>query len=214
MANPRPAPEQPLVEREPRLTARPGPIGSARFTGLAGELPVHLGRPAGAGLVETEPLCEHRRPIVASLGGGDSGQRSSGGPGLLTVRPAAVRLCTRGEEHHLTGVVADVAFRGRGYEHAVRLADGSHVTGVFSERRVERHEAVALHLDPSGCLVFPGAEPIPGGVLGGSDPTRSGDGGPTDAGRGGGVCGIPGMQAAKAAIADRRKAVRARARRG
>jgi len=31
---------------------------------------------------------------------------------------------------------------------------------------------------------------------------------------GGGVCGIPGMQAAKAAIADRRKAVRARARRG
>jgi ABC-type Fe3+/spermidine/putrescine transport system ATPase subunit len=141
---------------------RPASPFVARFTGLAGELPVHLGRPAGAGLVETEPLCEHRRPIVASLGGGDSGQRSSGGPGLLTVRPAAVRLCTRGEEHHLTGVVADVAFRGRGYEHAIDIPGHGRLTSVFSDNRAGRGELVGLRLDPRGCHLFSAGPQAPG----------------------------------------------------
>jgi iron(III) transport system ATP-binding protein len=58
-------------------------------------------------------------------------------------------------------LVADVAFRGRGYEHAVELADGTQLTGVFSERRVPRGERVGLRLEASGCLVFPGATPGP-----------------------------------------------------
>ncbi|MHB1583341.1 MAG: TOBE domain-containing protein [Acidimicrobiales bacterium] len=38
------------------------------------------------------------------------------------IRPASVRLCSRDDEQcHLAGPVADVAFRGRGYEHAVEL---------------------------------------------------------------------------------------------
>jgi len=52
---------------------------------------------------------------------------AAAGPGtgpsaLLMIRPTGVRLVSGlGDEHHLTGVVGDVAFRGSGYEHAVDL---------------------------------------------------------------------------------------------
>jgi iron(III) transport system ATP-binding protein len=155
---------------------RPASPFVARFTGLAGELAVRIGRNLGDGLVETAPGLEHRRPIVANLGavaGGGGSATSGPGPvagpggggsatGLLTVRPAATRLCPPADDdYHLPGLVADVAFRGRGYEHAVELADGTQLTGVFSERRVPRGERVGLRLEASGCLVFPGATPGP-----------------------------------------------------
>ncbi len=151
---------------------RPASPFVARFTGLAGELAVRIGEPLGDGLVETVPAVEHRRPVVANLagppGGGAAGSGVGTGPagvspgslGLLTVRTAATRLGSpEDDDYHLLGLVADVAFRGRGYEHAVRLADGTQLTGVFSERRVPRGERVGLRLEASGCLVFPGEAP-------------------------------------------------------
>jgi iron(III) transport system ATP-binding protein len=60
------------------------------------------------------------------------------------------------EEHHLTGVVADVAFRGRGYEHAVDLPGSGRLTGVFAQTRAARGESVRLRLEPGGCHVFTG----------------------------------------------------------
>ncbi len=51
--------------------------------------------------------------------------------------------------------LADVAFRGRGYEHAVELDSGTQISGVFSETRVGRGETVGLRLETAGCLVFP-----------------------------------------------------------
>ncbi|HTW97324.1 MAG TPA: ABC transporter ATP-binding protein [Acidimicrobiales bacterium] len=176
---------------------RPATPFVARFTGLAGELTVRIGRHVAEGLVETHPPGEHCRPVVAKLGsaGGFGGTRWSGAPGgsgraggaaaggatgaggataatrpgLLTIRPAAVQLrAVHEDDHHLTGVVSDVAFRGRGYEHAVRLADGSQVTGIFAERRVERGEMVGMRLDPGGCLVFP-ATSSEGDVTGAAD---------------------------------------------
>ncbi len=118
---------------------------------------VFEGRWVGTGLVEergveVEPATLAAvRPIRARLGS----PGSAAGAGVLLVRPTAVQLCgTEGDDHHLVGRVADVAFRGRGYEHAVELECGTRVSGVFSELRVERGRPVGLRLESSGCHVF------------------------------------------------------------
>jgi iron(III) transport system ATP-binding protein len=54
----------------------------------------------------------------------------------------------------VAGIVADVAFRGRGYEHAIDIAGQGRLTGVFAPIRAERGETVGLRLDPAGCHVF------------------------------------------------------------
>jgi len=63
-----------------------------------------------------------------------------------------------------TGTVADVAFRGRGYEHAVDLPGLGRLTGVFAEVRAARGEAVGIRLDAAGCHLFdgPAGEAAPG----------------------------------------------------
>jgi hypothetical protein len=55
--------------------------------------------------------------------------------------------------------VADVAFRGRGYEYAIDLPGLGRLTGVFAPRRAGRGDPVGLHLDPEGCHLFPAGEP-------------------------------------------------------
>jgi iron(III) transport system ATP-binding protein len=74
---------------------------------------------------------------------------------LLMIRPTAVRMCAIGSaEYHLSGRVTDVAFRGRGYEHAIDVADGTRLTGVFADVRAARGATVGLRMDPAGCHVF------------------------------------------------------------
>jgi hypothetical protein len=41
-------------------------------------------------------------------------------------------------EPHLTGTVADAAFRGRGHEHAVDIPEHGRLTGMFAVRRADR----------------------------------------------------------------------------
>jgi iron(III) transport system ATP-binding protein len=124
----------------------------ARFTGLSGELPVHVRRPAGTGFLEVEPsgparvrafrARTPREPLGASLA-------------LLMIRPTGVRLCANHTgEHHLAGIVANVAFRGRGYKHAIDIPGHGRLTGVFSDARAARGETVGLRLDPGGCHLF------------------------------------------------------------
>jgi iron(III) transport system ATP-binding protein len=72
-------------------------------------------------------------------------------------------------------MAADVAFRGRGYEHAIDIPGHGGLTSVFSGTRAERGEHVELRLDPRGCHLFsagPGeaARPVPGG----RDPVTAG----------------------------------------
>ena len=75
---------------------------------------------------------------------------------MLTIRRAAVTLCSPSvDEHHLVGTVTDVAFRDRGYEHAVDVAGAAMITGVLGRDRVGRGETVGLRFEPSGCYVFP-----------------------------------------------------------
>ena len=58
---------------------------------------------------------------------------------------------------HLTGRVADVAFRGRGYEHAIDVPGHGRLTGVFAPARAARGDQVGLRLEPDGCHLFPAA---------------------------------------------------------
>ena len=74
---------------------------------------------------------------------------------LLMIRPTGIRLCaSHTGEHHLAGTVADVAFRGRGYEHAIDIAGHGGLTNVFADTRAHRGEAVGLRLDAAGCHLF------------------------------------------------------------
>lgn len=74
---------------------------------------------------------------------------------MLLIRPTGVKLVgIHADEHHLAGTVADVAFRGRGYEHAIDIPGHCRLTGVFAPVRAERGETVGLRLDAAGCHVF------------------------------------------------------------
>jgi iron(III) transport system ATP-binding protein len=124
----------------------------ARFTGLSGEIPVLVRQPAGSGLLEVEPSGPAgARAFHARVPRGPLPP----GAALLMIRPTGVRLCaSHTGEHHLAGIVADVAFRGRGYEHAIDVPGHGRLTGVFSDTRAVRGETVGLRLDPGGCHLF------------------------------------------------------------
>ena len=121
----------------------------ARFTGLAGELPVHIRDRAEDGTMLVQPAVGqpfHARAPVEPLA------RPSG---LVMIRPTGVKLTLNGSDAHLSGRVTDVAFRGRGYEHAIDIDGTTRLTGIFADVRAARGELVSLHLDPAGCHLFP-----------------------------------------------------------
>jgi iron(III) transport system ATP-binding protein len=126
----------------------------ARFTGLSGELPVRVLDPGanGDGTVQVEAEGSALlRPCRARL----TGQGWTGGDAALLIRPTGVRISApEGTDQHLSGTVADVAFRGRGYEHAIDVTGAGRLTSVFAPARFERGEIVGLVLDPAGCHVF------------------------------------------------------------
>jgi iron(III) transport system ATP-binding protein len=135
------------------IYTRPASPFVARFTGLAGELRVRVRGPGADGMVMVEPVLADLSgaafPARAPLGSLDRADA------LLMIRPTAVRMCANGSaEPQLSGRVTDVAFRGRGYEHAIDLAGGTRLTGVFADVRAARGETVGLRMDPAGCHVF------------------------------------------------------------
>jgi iron(III) transport system ATP-binding protein len=134
----------------------------ARFTGLAGELPVRVAGHGSDGALElTASGVEDGsvrlpalRPAAAADGAGPA--MKPGDDALLAVRPTGVLLLrSAGETPHLSGRVADVAFRGRGYEYAIDLPGLGRLTGIFARHRAERGDSVGLRLDPEGCHLFP-----------------------------------------------------------
>jgi iron(III) transport system ATP-binding protein len=152
----------------------------ARFTGLAGELRVRVAADGGDGTLEIIAAdgAAGRLPALRPAGGGPgpAGPGPAGGgtagagedsaaarrtlrPGdeaLLAIRPTGVFLAhAEADERHLTGRIADVAFRGRGYEYAIDLPGLGRLTGVFARHRAGRGDEVGLRLDPEGCHLFP-----------------------------------------------------------
>lgn len=126
----------------------------ARFTGLAIELSVRVCASLPDGRVEVEPTeTAFRGPIAARW----TSPARPATSGLLAIRPTGVQLCDAGSDDcQVAGVVADVAFRDRGYEHAIDLAGRLRVSGVLSPVRADRGEPVGLRFDPAGCLFFSG----------------------------------------------------------
>jgi ABC-type Fe3+/spermidine/putrescine transport system ATPase subunit len=130
----------------------------ARFTGLSGELPVQVRQPAGDGMFEVA-VAGQVRPIHARGRGLPPGLAAA----LLMIRPTGIQLCpSHTGEQHLAGTVADVAFRGRGYEHAIDIAGHGRLTNVFAVTRARRGELVGLRLDPAGCHLFPAGPAVAG----------------------------------------------------
>ena len=82
-----------------------------------------------------------------------------GDEAVLAIRPTGVRLASVTDgSHHLTGRVADVAFRGRGYEYAIDLPGLGRLSGVFARHRAARGDEVGLRLEPDGCHLFPAGD--------------------------------------------------------
>ena len=135
----------------------------ARFTGLSGEFTVRIlgaegDGTGGDGTIEVEAAMPGSRPFRARR----PRELPPGGTGLLMVRPTGITLVAAGSgEHHLAGTVADVAFRGRGYEHAIDLPGYGRMTGVFASTRAGRGEPVGLRLEPEGCHLFPAPDQAP-----------------------------------------------------
>ena len=135
------------------IYTRPATPFVARFTGLAGELPVRVRDRDPDGTVLVEPPEGHSFRARAPL------EPLTGPTALVMIRPTGVRLTANGsDERHLSGRVTDVAFRGRGYEHAIDINGTTRLTGVFADVRAARGELVGLRMDPAGCYLFP-AEP-------------------------------------------------------
>jgi iron(III) transport system ATP-binding protein len=134
----------------------------ARFTGLAGELRVRVAAHGGDGTLEVIAAdgAAGRLPALRPVGedAAAAGRTLRPGDGaLLAIRPTGVFLAhAEADERHLTGRVADVAFRGRGYEYAIDLPGLGRLTGVFARHRANRGDEVGLRLDPEGCHLFAG----------------------------------------------------------
>jgi hypothetical protein len=92
----------------------------------------------------------------------------------MFVRPSAVQI-VQPAEAHVMARVRDVAFAGRGYEHALEADGQLFFTRVFSPERWPRGSTVGVQLAPDGCLVLP-VDPALEGVIQGDETGRAGEG--------------------------------------
>ncbi len=126
----------------------------ARFTGLAGELGGRVVARLASGLVEVEvPTAS------AVLRAREVGRLRAGDAVSLAMRPFALGICDAGEQS-IEARVLDVAYRGRGYEHALAIG-GSVISSVFCAERHPRGSRVFVSVDPAGCLAFSDTEEPP-----------------------------------------------------
>ena len=140
------------LHRSRRRAARAGRFGQ-RPGGVTEVVPSPAGAGDGAGPAPGTP----GRPFHARSPFDLAGARD----GVVMIRPTGIRICTGDDgQHHLAGTVSDVAFRGRGYEHAVDVPGHGRLTGIFADVRASRGQPVGLRLDQAGCLLYPaGSEP-------------------------------------------------------
>lgn len=137
------------------LYLRPASAFVARFTGICAEAPVSLTSevvPTNADRLVEVRILGQERAFTATL---PWQFPASAGPRLF-VRPSSVHLVPPGQGH-FNATVLDVAFAGRGYEHALTADGGISMTRVFCEHRWPRNNNVGVRLSSEGCLVLPSA---------------------------------------------------------
>jgi ABC-type Fe3+/spermidine/putrescine transport system ATPase subunit len=71
----------------------------------------------------------------------------------VLVRPAATSF-THEKENRISSTIIDIAYRGRGYEHAIETKYGS-LTGVFDTISHKRGSSMDVTIDPDKCIAFP-----------------------------------------------------------
>ncbi|EQD25757.1 spermidine/putrescine ABC transporter, ATP-binding protein, partial [mine drainage metagenome] len=125
----------------------------ARFTGISGDIKAVIQESVAPGIVQVAvPHSSGGRILAKNLSNAQQGSEVS-----LLFRPSALRIVdTNDENTTLLATVTDVAFRGRGYDIALRLQDGSHLNSIYSDHRMKLNEPVGLSIDPVGCFVFGG----------------------------------------------------------
>lgn len=127
---------------------RPASPFVAKFTGVAGELAVQV-RAEHEGVYEVVLAHGEARSFRAV-----APQRGLRGAARVLVRAAGVRLVPVENEEGLAGVVVDVAFTGRGYEHVVKLGEDHMLRKVFASSRFDRDRAVRVVFEPATTLLF------------------------------------------------------------
>lgn len=120
----------------------------ARFTGLSGEVSGVVRGVDVAGFVEVEVCGVSNYLRCRAMYSLREGDRVS-----ISIRPSAITLDPIDSIDTCTARVLDVAYRGRGYEHAVLMGDVV-LAAVFSPKRFSRGTQVTLSMDPIGCLAF------------------------------------------------------------
>lgn len=71
----------------------------------------------------------------------------------VLVRPAATSFTTQ-DENRISSTITDIAYRGRGYEHAIETKYGT-LTGVFDTISHARGRKMEVSIDPEKCIAFP-----------------------------------------------------------
>jgi ABC-type Fe3+/spermidine/putrescine transport system ATPase subunit len=71
----------------------------------------------------------------------------------VLVRPAATSFSTTAN-NRIDSVISDIAYRGRGYEHAIETKYGT-LTGVFDTISHKRGRTMEVSIDPEKCIAFP-----------------------------------------------------------
>ncbi|WP_171041275.1 ABC transporter ATP-binding protein [Sinomonas susongensis] len=137
------------LDRPEEVYRQPASPFVARFTGTAGELPGRVLDPGGHHVVLDVAGARLRARALGMLRAGDAA--------TVLVRPDAATLTPVFDRADMPAVVTDVAYRGRGYEHAVRTEAGI-LTGLHASTRFERGTTLGLRLSPDGCHAHPVTE--------------------------------------------------------
>lgn len=132
-----------------KIYREPASAFVARFTGVAAEFRVTNVRTLDGERVVAQLPLAHAVDVTATRIGSPEASHA-----VLFVRASGVRIHTAQTPGGVGGVVRDVAFNGRGYEHVIEVASDSYVTKVFDVERCERGRRVTLAFDPAACFVM------------------------------------------------------------
>jgi iron(III) transport system ATP-binding protein len=122
----------------------------ARFTGVSGEFAVAKVREVSNKRVEVQlPFAPHMF-IEATTSENSSYDQEP----HLFVRAAGVTLVPECAAEGAPGVIRDVAYNGRGYEHVVEVGEKATLTKVYATDRFDRGDHVKVLFDPQSCFVM------------------------------------------------------------
>ena len=63
-------------------------------------------------------------------------------------------LAAPAHDEGVRGLIRDVAYNGRGYDHVVDVGEGFTLTKIFVTTKFDRGRNVKIYFDPSACFVM------------------------------------------------------------